>query len=175
MSVALTDLIDLNREAARGRHIMQSMSLAKLPRLVEAFGLDDAALAAKRDLRCELALARTEDGTVRVSGEVEIVAPLICQRCLDGMDHPLKLNVAWRSGALPDGDFELNDEPVRLIDWVEDEVLLALPTIPKHADQTLCASGTRQYMTDPETEEAPMRTPFADLRNLLEAGNEGDK
>jgi uncharacterized protein len=169
MSVALTDSIDLGREAARGRYLTQSVSLSQLPRLVEAFGLDEQAVAGAKPLECELELSRAQDGTVRVEGKVAVEAQLACQRCLGDLQLPLALSVAWRSGALPDGDFELSDEPVRLIEWVEDEVLLALPSIPKHADQAQCASVTRKYMTDSEAEVVPMRTPFADLKNMLES------
>lgn len=169
MSVALTDSIDLGREAARGRYLTQSVSLSQLPRLVEAFGLDEDDVASAEPLTCELELSRTQDGAVRIAGKVALQAQLACQRCLGRLELPLALDVAWRSGALPDGDFELSNEPVRLIDWVEDEVLLALPSIPKHADQAQCASVTRKYMTDSEAEAVPMRTPFADLKNMLES------
>ncbi|MFK7885984.1 MAG: DUF177 domain-containing protein [Gammaproteobacteria bacterium] len=174
MSVALTDSIDLKREAARGRHLTQTVSLAQLPRLVEAFGLPDVALEDASPLDCDLELSCTEDGMVRVRGEVGITARLVCQRCLGSYDYPLALKVAWRSGALPHGDFELNDEPVRLIEWVEDEVLLALPSIPKHVDRSQCGTGTQKYMTDSEVEKVPMRTPFADLKNMLEANSDSD-
>jgi uncharacterized protein len=167
MSVALTESIDLLQVASSGQRIAEQVSLAQLPRLVEAL---DSLGAQRTDeagttVDCRLELSCDSDGTVRIRGRLGTRWSLVCQRCLESFVDPVSLRVNWRSGTLPDGDFELGDEPVRLIDWVEDELLLALPPIPKHRDRKQCGQIARDYLV--ATEEAPLRKPFADLKNML--------
>ncbi|MFK8014851.1 MAG: DUF177 domain-containing protein [Gammaproteobacteria bacterium] len=164
MSVALTDSIDIARVAANRLHLTQSVSLAQLERLVETLGLGQDAAATLVD--CELDVGSDGADGVKVTGSVKTRWPLTCQRCLERFDDAIALSIEWRSGALPDGDFELGGEPIRLIDWVEDELLLALPAIPKHADRADCEAAATKYLT--ASDGPPMRTPFADLKNMLD-------
>jgi uncharacterized protein len=73
-----------------------------------------------------------------IHGQVE----LTCQRCLNGMQHEVKIDrVVYlarteieleRLDALPDSDAILVGETLSLVDLVEDEVLLGLPLAPMH-------------------------------------------
>jgi len=77
---------------------------------------------------------------LEISGEVM----LTCQRCLDDMRYPVRidrtLNLARneseleRLDALPDGEAILVAEVMDLVDLVEDEVLLSLPLAAMHAE-----------------------------------------
>lgn len=77
--------------------------------------------------------------------QAQAVLPLTCQRCLQGMDWPVALDVRLMlvPEHLPLPDDELEDDsfdPVHvgrefdLIASVEDELLLALPIAPMHED-----------------------------------------
>ena len=150
MSVALTDSIDIARVAANRLHLKQSLSLAQLPRLVEMLGVGEDDSLSDVPVDCELDVGSdSEVGVkvegVKVTGRVSTRWPLTCQRCLERFDDKVELSIDLRSGTLPDGDFELGGEPIRLIDWVEDELLLALPSIPKHADRADCEKAATKY------------------------------
>ncbi len=168
MSVALSDSIDLSRESVQGLRLTQSVSLSQLPRLVEALRagheLPADALCAK--VQCHVEIGNDGDKGVVVRARISAPLTTTCQRCLGPMTFTATLSPKWRSGKLPDGDFELGGEPIRLIDWVEDELLLALPAIPKHADRADCEASTTEYLT--ASDEVPMRTPFADLKKMLD-------
>jgi uncharacterized protein len=75
-----------------------------------------------------------------ISGEVE----LTCQRCLNGVQHAVRIEHALllarheteleRLDALPDSDAILVGETLNLVDLIEDEVLLSLPLAAMHAE-----------------------------------------
>ena len=72
-------------------------------------------------------------------GRVEATLPLVCQRCLDGLD--LRLDARFESLVLGNDRGEMDGQDVvvcsdgRLVleSVVEDELLLALPGAPVHA------------------------------------------
>ena len=118
-----------------------------------------------------------------VQGEVNAQVRVACQRCL----QPLAIKVdAVMSLALVQGldEAELLPEEydpllvdggrVRLLDLVEDEILLALPQVPKHADGEPCVDVGRlnEQGVAPEADdavpEAEADNPFAVLAQLKE-------
>jgi uncharacterized protein len=164
MSVALTDPVDVRREAARGRHIEATLSLAQLPRLVElthADGASDAPIAV------ELELALDEARRAVVTGRLAAQLTLVCERCLGPVSHTLDLPVKLRSGELPEGDFSLEEGPLRLAALLEDEALLAIGSGVRHADGQACAAEAARYIADDAKADTDMRTPFAGLKDLL--------
>ena len=79
----------------------------------------------------------------------------ICQRCLEPMDQEIDLTRRYRlvpesqiDDAL-DEDTLLDEEtdllpinyPIQLLDLIEDELLLSLPTVPKHDDCEIITSN----------------------------------
>jgi uncharacterized protein len=99
---------------------------------------------------------------------------LICQRCLDGLDYPLRLDtrLLLRDQAVLDalddnvasGDEEefdsiLADVRLNVLDMLEEEILLSLPIAPKH-ELGVCqvAEGKQAHMAE--------RNPFAVLGSL---------
>jgi uncharacterized protein len=163
MSLSLSDPADLLLLAGRRTRVREELSLGQLARLVEALPATDPDAAS---VCCDLRVAFDEGGTVHVRGEVASRWTLICQRCLEPFEEAVRIPLHWRSGELPDGDFTLDDGPVRLADWVEDELLLRLPDVPRHADLGQCAAWVREHLIEPAP--APeTRTPFAGLKNLL--------
>lgn len=171
MSVALTEPVDVRAEAARERSANQRVSLSQLPRLVEALHEE-----ADRDgtVHVELALRLDESRRVCIDGRLRGDLIIRCQRCLGPLDLPVDVTLALRSGALPDGDFELADEPARLLDLVEDELLLALPDVPTHTDLAACGPDATRYLVDAGEPQAQTKTPFAGLKDLLDASNKND-
>lgn len=144
------------------------LALAALPRLAalnRAGGTVAVALAGGVD----------ERGVRFIEGQLKTELELTCQRCLGSLFFPLTVPVSWgliraepEAARLPDGYEPLlaADEEARPADWVEDELLLALPQIPRHEDPRDCeANGYRTPGDGPSRAES--RRPFAGLASLL--------
>ena len=106
---------------------------------------------------------------------VEARPTLICQRTLAPFEYELSRTV--RLGmlsteddvpALPP-DYEplvVPEEPVQLMDLVEDEMILALPLVPKSGEQPVDASF------GPAEDDTEQDNPFAVLARLKEERNQ---
>ena len=146
------------------------MALADMPRL-GAMLLDRTG-----EVRVELEFGTDAHGVRFIAGRVETKLVLECQRCLEPMELPLGLD--FRLGVvggqqeaerLPEGCEPLVVEDgaagrrVSLAALVEDELLLALPIVPRHEDTASCT----QYRAEdsPRTQE-PRDNPFAALAKL---------
>jgi uncharacterized protein len=115
-----------------------------------------------------------EQGRCFLVGTMEVTVALVCQRCLAPM--PVPLTVAFRLGLvhteaeavnLPknyDPLLILNKELV-ISEWVEDELILALPLIPLHADLHQCKLEGF-VLSEKKSAKAQDVKPFAVLANL---------
>ena len=119
----------------------------------------------------ELTFGRDEARRSVALGRVQAVVPLVCQRCLGVMEHPVDAQVCLM--LLPGADpLPVVADRVSLADLVEDELLLALPQIPMHplgtcrvAVETAAESPGSDRPASPEIAgEAQKRpNPFAAL------------
>ena len=116
-----------------------------------------------------LNFARDAQGRAVIHGVVETAVELTCQRCLQPVSVPihaeLALGVVQDEAAakkLPDSlePLLLGDDPIRLADLIEDEILLALPVVPRH--EHVCVPAHREH----EGAEGA-DNPFAALRGLV--------
>lgn len=112
--------------------------------------------------------------------QAEISLALCCQRCLGPvtdtvhLDRPLRFVADERQAAELDAEMEDDvlalERELDLQELVEDELLLALPLVPRH-DQ--CPAPLPLPADEPEVEERP--NPFAALAALKRpAGGGGD-
>ena len=75
-----------------------------------------------------------------VNGTLQTKLPMICQRCLQPMLYSLDVEIALLITFAEEEDVPLgyemliltNHQPISLIQLVEDELVLALPIVPKH-------------------------------------------
>jgi uncharacterized protein len=163
MSVSLLASIDLMAAAARGERVADTLSLAVLPRFVEA-----APASADCEFECELALSLGGDELPVVRGRIEGQWVLDCQRCLGPLAGSFGIDIDWRFAPDDEDGFELGDGTLRLADYVEDELLLALPAVPVHDHEDQCVALVKAYLAEPEqVRAADTRTPFAGLKDLL--------
>jgi uncharacterized protein len=112
-------------------------------------------------------------------GKVQADLALVCQRCLEPMEWPLQLSLALAflrpnedEAGIP-GPYEpyvVDILPVRLADMIEDEIILALPSIPRH-ELAQCPAG--KWIQDDEpvaeksaTVENQRDNPFSVLAEL---------
>ncbi len=166
MPGSLRQPLDLAALAANAQALDERLSLTELPRLVEAL---PAAVTNGAPIECSLAAVADEADQVVLTGRLTTRWSLVCQRCLGEMNYDVDVAIRWTFRRDDESAFVLTDEPVRLLDYVEDELLLELPNIPLHVDEAECGEFVKRYMTDAESDEAPSkRTPFANLRALMD-------
>ena len=155
-------LIDGLEFARSGGWLSGSWPVADFPRLQ---GVVQSGTA----LHYELEGVPEEQGRPALRLRVSATLQLTCQRCLDGLEHPLRLDALLLlfgseseiaavpvDAQAPDGIVAAKEMAVR--DLIEEEVLLAIPYAPRHEG---CRTGT-------DDAGPPRARPFADLRTLLE-------
>ena len=168
MSTPLPDRVDPWRLAEGGKVLQGVVALADLPRLAPV-------LVAAGEAAYTLAFGH-EDGRAVVTGQVRTQLVLQCQRCLAPvtLDVDSAFALAFVNGleeatALPER-YEpavVEDGWLRPLELVEDELLLAVPTVPLHERGTCQApQGEAACGADVAYEEGP----FAVLAPLRRDG-----
>jgi uncharacterized protein len=140
-------LRDLELRADRGSTLSGELGVGKLPRLKTLLHSDFGSV------RATLRFRQRGDGWVTSEldyrGEVE----LVCQRCLEPFRYELAdtLDVVLIDGAslpatTPAGiePFELEGGRLQPAQLIEDELIVAIPFVPKHARIEDCGSLARQ-------------------------------
>jgi uncharacterized protein len=161
------NILDALVRARAGTTIERSFAAADLPRLREAGALDGSSLTVR--LRFS-----QFDGRVAIDGELDGVAVLICQRCMQPADVPLQEHF---SVIVVQDEAELAQEPggyepilanpahLDLQMLAEDQALLALPLVPRHeSDECNEAQAPSPASVDEDDER---RRPFGNLRDLM--------
>ncbi|MGB3598201.1 YceD family protein [Pseudomonas neustonica] len=127
------------------------------------------------DVQVKLQFARDEQGIGTMHGHYQTNAPLICQRCLEQVVIPLDSECDVGFVETDEAAKQLprlyepvivGEEPLDLISLIEDELLLALPAVPMHPQDT-CQHppGYRPETAEPE-EKSEKPNPFSVLAKL---------
>ncbi len=163
--------IDPFRLAHTGQCLSGTIKLNQMPRL--------SPLLTDSQGGVEIVLEFSIDpaGVAIVNGRLQTVLPLVCQRCTENMTWPVRSEFCLglvSSEASIEGlpaqyePYLVESVPVFLQDIIEDELLLALPQIPKH-DLSECPA--RSYLSTDTTEQSSSETdthqPFAGLKDLI--------
>jgi len=169
MSPTPADLVNAIELAGRAATLERSLTLRQLPRLIEAGALEGTHADA------ELAFDTFEGrASVRVRVEGEVM--LTCQRCL----RPCAWNVAEDASLVvvtqdveevPGGFEPLLGDPERLslTELIEEQLLLGLPLVPRHANAASCGeASTASHGEADEPAAEDRQRPFANLRALLD-------
>lgn len=133
--------IDLRTLARQGGSIAGMLQPQALPRLAQSVqSVAPAQWAAQGELRA----VKGGEPQVWLHLQAEASVQLVCQRCLQGLDEPLQFDRSFLF--LPDEseverlDEELDDDVLLLphafdlLELVEDELILALPIVPRHQE-----------------------------------------
>lgn len=169
--------LDVALLARQAGELEGSWPLASLPRLAEAVVEDGPAKPVSWSARGE-AVSRpghTEELWLALRAEAEV--HLACQRCLQPMAHRIEVDTRIRfvngEDAAARLDAEIEEDVLALTrsldlrELVEDELLLALPIVPRHdacPDRPHGSPGAGDMAGEPA---APAKNPFAVLRQLL--------
>jgi uncharacterized protein len=167
-------------KAADGRRAFQgTMPLKWMKRLAPLLARPEGGLE-WRDARFSAAFGYDRQGMATVDIHVEAALPLVCQRSLE----PYLEKVSRHSVLAVVESVEEQDlvpehyEPVlaengrlALRDLVEDELLLAVPQVPRNPElQAVRRSTDEAAVSGGEAGQEPTHRPFEDLADLLGKG-----
>lgn len=165
-------VVDVRTLALASGRLAGESALSDFGRLADEAQGEVAGRALRWSVQAEMRVGATGTAEPWLHLAVSTCIPLTCQRCLGTVDTELDIMRSFRfveTEALAEAQDEESEEDVlalssefSLAGLVEDEVLLALPLIPRHET---CPSPVRLSAQDPgfEQEESPRRNPFAAL------------
>lgn len=134
-------LPDLDLFARRESVLEGELPLARLDRLTDLLSTDAGSV------RARLAFRQHADGCVLVEFECSAQLNLICQRCLESMPYETQSRVSYAfveggsvGACLPEGveGYELGNDRFNPARVIEDELIVSLPLVPRHADRRQC-------------------------------------
>lgn len=173
--------LDVAAFCREGASIDGQWALAELPRLAASLAAGDggpADTAVRWRAVGSLQSVAGRAGVCTVDLEVHAVVPLECQRCLHPMRLPLDVQQRLRFVASEEDaarlDEELEDDVLALTpradlrELVEDELLLALPLVPRHEEcprspDMVQAAGESPAETGAAGQQGEAEHPFAAL------------
>lgn len=166
----LPNLIDPLLLADRNAAIEGKMPIADLERLRELL-VDESG-----EISLKLFFARAGK-LATVEGHISTVLALKCQRCLETLEWPIssdiKLGIVTsleQANNLPDGYeplLHLDEDKIPLKNIIEDELLLSVPSVPKHQDNCLAPNipaNKSELILD--TTHSATKKPFSILADL---------
>lgn len=129
---------DFEALAARQAELVGEFSLAAMARLAEHLGTDKGTVSAR------FAFSQRDPGWIGLEVSLQSNLSVTCQRCLG----PLELEITERvelgvvgdestTGLLPEGiePVVLDGDRLSPLRVVEDEMIMAVPLVPKHAPE----------------------------------------
>jgi uncharacterized protein len=140
-------LRDLESLANRGVTLSGELDIDKLTRLKSLLHSDSGSV------RATLRFRQRGDGWLQSELGLRAAVELVCQRCLEPFRQELaeQVNVVLADGdslpaTVPAGfePFELEGGRLQPVQLIEDELLVALPLVPKHARVEDCGSLARE-------------------------------
>ena len=174
MSSRLPEFVDPWRSADQKRHFSGTVELEKLPRLT------DVLMSTEGEAVFELIFDRDDKRRSRIKGSVRATMVLQCQRCLEAMLLPVDISLDLAVIEVPEEAERLPEETepvqvedglIRLLDLVEEELILAIPQVPMHAREQ-CSTESADAMKDAaesseqESVSETSDNPFAVLADL---------
>lgn len=167
--------LDVKALAKAGTVLSGQDLLSNYERLLEETSGQGADRQVRWEARGELREAAGGLGQVWLHLRAEVRLPLLCQRCMGPVDIPLEVDRAFRF-VTTEAQAEIEDEEAEedvlalsrdfnLKDLIEDELLMALPVVPRHA---VCPVAVKLAVQDPDFDAASAEKPkpFAALAGL---------
>lgn len=139
-------LRDLEARASRDAALSGELKLDKLPRLASMLHSGDGSV------RATLGFSQRRDGWLGAQLSYEAAVELVCQRCLEPFRHEwtdrVELVIAAADALpadVPEGHepFELEEGRLLPAQLIEDELIVSIPIVPKHARIEDCGSLAR--------------------------------
>lgn len=178
MSREFPDIVDPWKAAEGRRTFRGTMPLNRMKRLLPLLAPAENG-AERSDAAFSARFAFDGQGLVTVRLKVDVELPLVCQRSLTPYGEKIERSsllvviedVAEQESA-PD-HYEpvlVENRRMRLRDIVEEELLLAVPQVPRNPEVAEIELSTDGTPAAPPAEEQEQRhRPFADLASLMKA------
>jgi uncharacterized protein len=140
-------LRDLESLANRGVTLGGALDVGELTRLAGMLHSDAGSV------RAELEFRQRSDGWLGAELDYQAAVDLVCQRCLEPFRHELAEHVQVvladadaLPATTPDGfePFELEGGRLRPAQLIEDELIVAIPLVPRHPRIEDCGSLARE-------------------------------
>jgi uncharacterized protein len=152
--------------------------------------LTDVAVSTQPHVTIKLQFAKL-DKRPTIHGEMQAEVELVCQRCMQNMRYPLQeafdlmlIETEAEMAAVPETHepWIANALHLNVLELVEEQLLLALPLIAKHPDQSDCvrvvdanvvavkSQQVKPVVVTPNSESdsrSDVQRPFGNLRDLL--------
>ncbi len=137
----LPEQVEPLRLAEVGRAFRGEVAVSRLTRLAPDLRSREGVI------RVELHFGLDERRVYALTGSIQGALELTCQRCLGPVAVPLDIRLKLGIVAAEDEGDQLPDgyemllagrDPIVLTELVEDEIILALPLIPRHSDAAQC-------------------------------------
>lgn len=180
--VEFSRLIELARKGDGRVFCLPPTELARLSAMIcqvneggSGTAQDEAEL--KADVRFDIG----PDGLPRIGFSVSGQLSLQCQRCLEPVNWPLRLEARLtvlekeeqtEQIESPFDSVVIDTDGLDLVRVIEDEILAALPMVPVHRDDPACAQADIED-SDSATDAESMHKPFAGLASLVSDRNSG--
>lgn len=141
--------LKLQRLALAKAEVAGLVFLRDFERLREHGAVSPEALDSADPLALTLSFGFDSEGWLVIKGSLEGELPMICQRCLDPYLRSIVLPISLARvanekdlGRLPSEYEPLlhDDESIKTVDLIEDDVLLSLPLVPMHPPEECSAS-----------------------------------
>ena len=169
----LPKMIDYNKYVSRGGLFTGILERNSFTRHKGIFSLVS-------DVSVKFSFEQNEHGEVTLNANVSAAVCAECQRCLELVEFEISkssefsicenVDKSTKNLSLDDSRdiFYANNGKLDVLGLVEDELLLAIPMIPKHEDVSSC--GAIDHYPSGE-EISDVRRPFAHLRELIDTGD----
>ena len=167
--------LDMKALAQSGSEISGQDMLSRYERLTLDLQGSGPDLAVKWSARGESRTSAGANPENWLHLTLETALPLICQRCMGPVSVPVSIQrsfrfVASEAEALAqdeeaEEDLLVMSREFNLAELIEDELLMAVPMIPRHE---VCPTPVKLAAADPGFEDSPSEkpNPFAALANL---------
>ncbi|HEY8035487.1 MAG TPA: YceD family protein [Methylobacter sp.] len=174
MLARLPEYIDPLHLADKRGELKGQIPISRLDRLADILFSDTGTVTV------ELFFGR-EGRLAKVEGQIETVLELECQNCLQAIQWPVKNTVKLgivtsldQADRLPE-DYEpllVDEGKILLKNIVEDELLLILPTFPKHQHQCLAQKPDNAKVDSLQNkQQSATENPFSILAKLKNTGD----
>ena len=157
--------VDFEKMAQNRAHLAGSLELSDFQRLLPNLANDQG------QVTIDLSFSKDLEGFAQCVGEFSLQCNLQCQRCLQPYLHKLHAQIGLTavkddeqalgliSGMEP---IVIGDEELTLVEIIEDEILLLMPLIPKHAD-----SQCPMEVAEVESSKGRLASALADWQEKL--------
>jgi uncharacterized protein len=174
MSDRLPIYIDPLQLADKRGELTGLLPIKSLDRLSEFLLNDEGAVS--------VSLFFSREGRLpKIEGHIKAVLQLQCQNCLQAVEWPVDIAVKLgivttieQANRLPEDHEPLMIEEGKLFlkDIVEDELLLVIPSFPKHEHNCFTQkSGTSELESLENNLQSPSKNPFSILAKLKKTGD----